>query len=333
MRRSVPPLLLGLLALTGCELPRAMGEANAIIIAADPDRWETLRPIVEGGLEPTIRAVADERPFRLTYQDPGVPEHWGQLQRFRQVLVIGTPDDPWIEPVLAARRGSDAPPVPGIVQVQNVWSRGQLVSALILPEEISQEEVVRLVDELRDILDRDFRGWVDQRMFISGRDSILADSLRQNVGFSLLLPNVYRHSARDSVFRFRNDNPSPSERIREVAVTWVVPIPEEFPTQEELEAWRPEFTRAVYNDPQDLELNLVSFGPVTVAGREGIEFQSAWVSAPGAWPAGGPFITRVVPCPEQNRLYYLDAWLYAPGQLKYEFMIQLQTILDSFRCG
>jgi hypothetical protein len=32
-------------------------------------------------------------------------------------------------------------------------------------------------------------------------------------------------------------------------------------------------------------------------------------------------------------MYLLDAWLYAPGKQKYEYMIQLQTILDTFRCG
>ena len=36
---------------------------------------------------------------------------------------------------------------------------------------------------------------------------------------------------------------------------------------------------------------------------------------------------------QQDRMYLLDAWLYAPGKEKYEYMIQLQTILGSFRCG
>jgi len=31
-------------------------------------------------------------------------------------------------------------------------------------------------------------------------------------------------------------------------------------------------------------------------------------------------------------MYLIDAWLYAPGKEKYEYMIQLQTILNTFRC-
>jgi hypothetical protein len=38
----------------------------------------------------------------------------------------------------------------------------------------------------------------------------------------------------------------------------------------------------------------------------------------------------MVQCGE--RTYLVDGWLYAPGSPKYEYMIQLGTILDSFEC-
>ena len=41
---------------------------------------------------------------------------------------------------------------------------------------------------------------------------------------------------------------------------------------------------------------------------------------------------RAIVCEDQDRMYLLDAWLYAPGKEKYEYMIQLETILDSFSC-
>ena len=64
-----------------------------------------------------------------------------------------------------------------------------------------------------------------------------------------------------------------------------------------------------------------------------IQIQAQWRNPPErGWPAGGPFITRAVTCESQDRTYYVDAWLYAPGKEKYEYMIQLETILDSFRC-
>ena len=68
-------------------------------------------------------------------------------------------------------------------------------------------------------------------------------------------------------------------------------------------------------------------------GNEAYELQASWRNPPERnWPAGGPLITRIVTCDNQDRTYLLDAWLYAPGKEKYEYMIQLETLLDSFRC-
>ena len=69
-----------------------------------------------------------------------------------------------------------------------------------------------------------------------------------------------------------------------------------------------------------------------------MEYQAAWVNAPGGWPAGGPFITRTIPCRGQDRLYYADAWLYAPNRDKYEYMISsrpfsiLSAVTESQAC-
>lgn len=323
---------LGLLvAASACELPPAHGDANAFIVGASPELWAQVEDTFLQAMEPTIRTVRDERPFRITHQDPEELEAWGLLSRFRQVLVLGVEGDPWIDEALAELE-EPMSPAPAILQVLNVWARGQQVSVLLLPATGQLEAVRQLAPELHDILDQQFRAYAMTRMFISGEDVALEDSLAANTGFSLLLPTVYQYSTRDSIFRFRNDNPSPAELIREVSVSWRSPAPEDDPTPEELRTWRDDFSTEYYNDPQVVDTLLISHRPVAVNGLSGVEYQAVWVSPPGAWPAGGPFITRALRCPARDRLYYLDAWLYAPGRDKYEYMIQLQTILDSFRC-
>jgi hypothetical protein len=143
-RISLLPLVAGLalLGLAGCDQPRAHGDANAIIVGADQDLWDRVQDVVEETLEPTIQTVTDERTFRVTWQDPTQGEHWGNLRRFRQVLVIGDENDPWVADALAQRdRGVTLSP-PQILQVQNVWARGQQVSILLLPPD-DQEAAVR----------------------------------------------------------------------------------------------------------------------------------------------------------------------------------------------
>lgn len=323
-----------LVAAAGCDQPRAHGDANAIIVGASPELWADVEDVILEALEPTILTARHERPFRVTHQDPTEGEFWGNLRRFRQVVVIGDRGDFWVSEALDAHREGEAADPPEILQVRNLWARGQSVTVLLLPETGQREAATALVQPLAGLLDDQFRDWVRGRMFVSGRDTGLADSLSANVGFSVVLPNVYRYAVRDSVFRFRNDNPSPTELIREVAVTWKSPLPDENPTQAELEEWRDEFTAEYYVDPQLVDTSVVSaFQEIEVNGTSGLEFQAAWVNPPDYWIAGGPFITRALRCPDQDRLYLVDAWLYAPGRDKYEYMIQLETILDSFRCG
>jgi hypothetical protein len=73
---------------------------------------------------------------------------------------------------------------------------------------------------------------------------------------------------------------------------------------------------------------------VSFEGRTAVEIRAQWRNPPDrGWPAGGPLIVRSLTCDAQDRAYLLDAWLYAPGHEKYEYMIQLETLLDTFQCG
>lgn len=323
-----------LLALSGCDQSQAYGEANSIIVGATDDLWEEAGPEILETLEPRIVTVRNERTLKLTQQDPTQAD-WSRLNVFRQVMVIGRPEDPWVAEALEEARGDVTLDPPQIIQADDVWARGQLVTILLLPEpaEMPVESAVREVsDSLRMLQDSQYRQFVLNRMYSSGRDTALARELESTAGFSLALPTVYRWDQQDSVYKFRNDNPTPSELIREIAVTWTEPTEGELDRDDLLER-RAALADQYYQDGQEVDLSLAEFTEIRLGELEGYQLQAIWESAPDAWPAGGPFITRVVRCPEQDREYLMDAWLYAPGADKYQYMIQLQTILDSFRCG
>jgi len=170
-------------------------------------------------------------------------------------------------------------------------------------------------------------------MFVSGAKTELADSLQEMAGFSLMLPVVYHWGVEDSLYIFRNDNPDPSELIRQFAVTWRTPIPAEL-TTDSLMDWKEAVSLESYAYPQavareELQIRKLGMGDMTIT-----EVRGAWSNPPGSsWPAAGPFVFWSVTCPEQDRLYFIDAWLYAPGKDKWEYILQLETILETFRCG
>ncbi len=317
------------LAAGGCEKSGAFGEANSIIVGAATELWDEVGDAVAAGLEPTIFTVRDERTFKITHQDPLAPD-WEILREFKQVLLIGTPENPWVAEALEERGGARPEPLgaPSIFQLIDVWARGQLVTVLLLPPGGGADEVEARVDDLLELFDEQYRTYAHARMFVSGHDSTLADTLRAVGGFALDLPRVYRWDYRDSVFVFRNDNPDPAELIREIAVTWRAPVADPLPDSAILD-WRLSLTREYYADEQVVAEEL---GPGRSLSGEAYEIRGVWESPPEAWPAAGPFLTRTKACPGQDRLYLLDSWLYAPGKDKYEYMLQLEYILDSFEC-
>jgi hypothetical protein len=322
--------LVSLAALGACnERPMSYGDANSIIVVMAPDQWEASRDEVLDALEPTINTVRDEKTFTVTYQEP-LAQYWDRLRRFRQMLVVGTASDPWVQEVMERARAPITET--GMQQVYDVWSSGQTVTLVLLDEGWGPEDLEPYLPRVNELLDGQFRRYAQNRMYISGADSALADTLSMRAGFTLLLPDVYRWQRLDSVYVFRNDNPDPAELIRQVAVTWRTPAPGEM-SREEVLAWRDQVVSEYYSEPQDVVLEGATDRDFEFQGHDAYEIQAQWRNPPERnWPAGGPLITRTVTCDGQDRTYFLDAWLYAPGKEKYEYMIQLETLLDSFRC-
>lgn len=322
----------GLLAsvLTACgESPRAWGEVNSIIVGASDEQWAAIGTMVESALETRFLTVRPEKTFRVTHQAPE-GRNWGRLQRFRQLLLVGTPESPWMAEALALTDREVFNP-PEMLQVGDVWARGQNVTILLLPSE-GADGAEELMEPLHELLDDQYRQWVHSQQFQSGPDSVLADTLWNEVGFSMLLPEVYQRRTVDSVYIFRNDNPNPTELIRQIAVTWRTPIPEDV-GQEEALAWRTALTDQYYIYPQIVDTDLAQTRRLQMGDLILEEFRATWANPPeDQFPAGGPLIVWSVPCPAQDRHYLIDAWLYAPGRDKYRYVLQLENILNSFRC-
>lgn len=309
------------------ELPIALGDENSVIVSADPELWAEVGPILTPAIERTVFTVRDEKTFTVTHHDPA-DEVWYRLRLLKQQLAVGTADDPWMADVLAKAKD---PPAAGVFQARNVWARGQSVIALLIGEGQDAGATAAHASEVAELLDGQYRTWAVSKMFVTGRNEALTDSLREAASFGLVVPNVYDYSAQDSVHLFRNDNPDPSELIRQIAVTWQSPIMPGL-QPEDLLAWRTRIADEHYSFPQVNNLDRVEGLPEVRDEIEMYTIRAVWENPPDAYPAAGPFILRAVHCPQQNRMYLIDAWLYAPGVEKYEYMIQLEEILNSFSC-
>jgi hypothetical protein len=305
------------------------GDPNSIIAVMSTEQWDDVSDDVYSALETTIFTVGEELAYTVTYQEP-YDEFWPSLRRFRQMLIVGTPTDPWVQEVLD--EADDPITAPGIYQVREVWSIGQTVTLALLSEDGGSAELRGYLPQIHELMDGQYLNYARNRMYQSGVDSALADTLYTEAGFSLLVPEVYRWRKIDSTYVFRNDNPDPSELIREVVVTWMSPAPATLDAEELLD-WRARLVEEHYSEQQDVPTDNVFIETTPFLGHEAVRVQAQWQNPPDrGWPAGGPFITYGVTCINQDRTYLIDAWLYAPGKEKYEYMIQLETILGTFQC-
>ena len=328
--RRTLAVLVSILPVAACEdLPLSQGDENSIIVTVAPELWEAVEASLVPALERTVFTVRDEKIFTVTSGELG-GENWALLRRLKRQLVLGTPADPWMERALAKVEEAVVPPQ--IAQVENVWARGQVATRVILEEGSEVAGVTELLPSLAELYDRQFRARAVARMFVTDPDTVLSRQLAEDHGFTLLLPTVYRYETVDSVHIFRNDNPDPSELIRQFTVAWQSPPQEEFGV-EDLLAWRARIVDGYYNHPQVVNLDRVIESRTVLHGNPAYTYQAIWENPPDEYPAAGPFIARVVDCPDQGRRYLVDSWLYAPGRDKYQYIIQLETILDSFRCS
>jgi Domain of unknown function (DUF4837) len=323
-------LLLG--ALPGCNsTPQAVGNVSSIIVITTDSLWTAIGDSLQRALEPPIFTVRDERTFELTHVSPRDPK-WTDLRTFRQVLVIGTAADGWVAPVLRAAGVSDSRP---LLQTRDVWARNQLASAIVVSAERSAQAALGQVPRLAALTDSVFRAYARERMYTSRPDTRLRDSLRAQAGYAILLPNVYHRVRRGAdVQLFQNSTQIGGDLVRSVLIAARPGTVE--PTGQSALAWRDSVARTEYRPAQTTQRAQLRAQPLQVRGHVGVEIQGIWEGNDPTWPMGGPFIARIIPCPSQNRTYLVDAWLYAPGPQRgsrYEYMIQLQTIMDSFECA
>lgn len=334
--RTLRPVLLALVAgaLAACGRQNAMGEANSLIVVMPDTVWAEVEEATYAVLEPTIFTTRDEKQYNVTQGDPADPA-FRDLRLFRNVIVAGTSTDPLMREVAEAG-GIDLNQMESgrVFQVEDVWATGQIVTGVLVRQDSWAMNWERALPSILAAVDESYRDWVLRRMFATAPDTALADDLERRFGFRILVPQVYDRVVRegaegDSLVILRNDNPDPSVLIRSLLIAREEGV--DSLTAERALQWRASMDDVQYNVAQGIDDSGSTVTRFQIDGREALEVTGVWRDEAGNFPAAGPFAVWMVHCPD--RTYYIDAWLYAPNEPKYEYMLQIQEILGSFRCG
>lgn len=329
--RALPLALLCVFTLlaVGCGKSQPYGQQDSIIVIMPDSVWAEVEDTTYAAIERPVETVRRQSKYHVTQVDPGTPQ-LSQLKLWYQVVVVGPPSDELVQQVLDAA-GTDRVTPPEMVSAGSIWSRGQVVRAVVVPPDRMAEAWTAHLDDLYADIEGTYRRFVEERMWTSGRDTALADTLADRYGFSLIVPKVYEVIEGDRLVIFRNDNPRPADLIRSISVSWRSPAPDSL-TPELAYEWRGGIDSLHYGTAQGITPDTSAPRRFLHDGHEALEVTGNW-SDEGPYPAGGPFTLWLVRC--GDRVYLLDSWIYAPDpeRGKYQYLLQLEWIRDTFRCG
>lgn len=324
-RGRVPAFAVGLACalLGGCRHEAAIGNADDVVVAANPDLWGRVKARVTAKLEPS-RIARGKKDFKVSFQDPTKPT-WEEQRKARQLLLIGTSQDAWVKDALS--HAESTPASPAVIELDDVWSKPQQVTVLSLPEGDARAAVTERLDTLRARLEERYRTMVIGETFATGTNTALGDSLLESSGFTLLIPTEWTTQRKGDVFSFRKADDS-TKVVRQVTVTWKSPIPPGLQGQGLLD-WRAQALAAA-GAQQSVSGSNVDATQTTHRGNVAYQLLGSWS---GSGKSKGPFILRAIFCPTQDRVYLVDGWLSAPDAEQHRNLVALESILNSFRCG
>jgi hypothetical protein len=335
--RFAPLALLALIA--ACSRGPALGSDDAVIVALDPGLADSLEPVVRRALEREVFTTRPEGVFEVTFTSPaGI----GEFRNWARLVVIEPLDGAALVPELVDDASGDV-----FVRLEDAWARGQTIWVLAAPTPAATERLATArLDSVYRSLHANWATHQVERMWASHADSAGAERMRAELGFSLVLPNVYKpasSSAPPDTRTWYNEDPR-----RIVSLHWQ-PAPTALSAEAVLEArrvWgRDLFTgdeiqgalpiadsSDASGEPADttgVPAPPLQASRTTLAGMPAVRLQGVWQNASDL--TAGLFLTYGVVC--DGRLVLLDGNLYAPDRNKYPYLLQLERILETFRCG
>jgi hypothetical protein len=332
-----------------CQKGPAFGSDNAIIAVIDPDLDPAVEARVREALERDVYTTRSERVFEVTVTTPAT---LGDFRKWGRIVVIESLPDAELVPDLVGDAEGEV-----FARVEDEWARNQTIWMIAAP---GAEATAALVDARIDSVYRDLHeGWVDhqmERMWASGADSATAERMLEELGFSLVVPEVYRPgsaSAPPDTRTWYNEDPrrivslhwepaagglSP-ERVLEARRSWgrllfegdeiEGGLPGDSATADDSAGRSPAATGDSAPDSVAVDVPPLQVSSTTLGGPPAVRLQGTWRNPSDL--TGGLFLTYGVIC--GDRLVLLDGNLYAPERDKYAFLLQFERIFETFRCA
>lgn len=327
-------------------VPTAFGNLNEIVVVMDEDMWEgpvgdTLRYYYASAypLLPQPEPIFDLRHFTAVELDKDPLRK--ELRTYMVVANLKDENSSTTRMAIKdigqekARAAQEDPANNNSAAGYDKWAKGQLIMYQFAYSEDALMETLKsnfpaVKQRVNKFDDRKLQAYV----YLDGENKPLTETLQQDLGVSMRIPNDYQIAINDSVIVWMRKE---TEELSSNLVLQKIPYQDrEQLTKEYLIALRDSIGRKyvastledTYMQINDEDLPVIA-NPTKVNGYYAMEIRGIWEIVNDYM--GGAFVTYLIHNPNTNELLYVDGFLHAPGKDKRDFMEHLNYIIRTVK--
>ena len=308
--------ILGILIVSNCKgrsLPHSAGRRDDIVIIV-PEEFniDSLR----GVLERVEYYPTREEVYRVTEFTPNL---FDQYKYWRNIVVIGTLKDDYIDELLSDEAKSSLSRSGGILSEEDLWVR--LQSVVIITGR-DKDETEMMINKYAGVIYQLFRDRERERyekiLYLNGYRKSDTKNMERLLGVSFKIPFGYYISLEEEHF-ITYIRKTPDRLVTLLHSN--KPIPNLVRFRDSL------FTNHFEGDSVYLSMTIID--TVKFKNETALRIQGIWQNNEKV--IGGPFISYVFEI--DGSWYFLDGHVFAPGKKKWVYLEEVDIILHTFEIG
>ena len=231
----------------------------------------------------------------------------------------------------------------------DVFARPQLAMLVTAP---TKEELINNIQQYQkpviQMFDQQEERFLEEKVYSGGKDKMLISRMKSRLGYNIKLPNSY---GKEKVFFDPKAKPKLKKAsINELAwyslgtdetvqniITYTKPYADSFLTKAGMKVTRNLVTKAFVKGTKENSYMLIEdrFTNVPII-QKTVKINDRKVHAlRGLWRMkndfmGGPFLLYAIPDKSNDRIIFIDGFLYAAGEKKKPLMKRIEIIMNSF---
>jgi hypothetical protein len=217
----------------------------------------------------------------------------------------------------------------GVVIKHDVWAKDQLVVIVSGQDKEDVKDWMQLEhDRIYRALEGSLDAWLAGLLYRKGENQALTDTLFRRFGWQVQVPSEFRMLDENADQNFVVFSRAISGRRVWVSVYWENGVSPDVLTAEWCLEKRDEISRRFLGEDRVIPEGAEAY-EVELGGKLAVCLEGLWENTQ-SWH-GGPFRSYALVDVDQERLYFLDAGVFAPNKTKALHLRQLDGLVRTFR--